>query len=476
VSPLIVCNVIEVVSVSTVLKKIRFPKIATTPTCETAYCDAELMAEFLVSKADEKLKDVKRQISNYKSDIRNTSCDQAQVRGGYCDFAGLNTRKETFTVFFQNDSLTPTLLKKIADKRSGLGNFKVDYIVGTNAGSAIGQIGNKILLNGTMTGCGMYRVSVGGAVGVVGSRLDPQLINILIDFLPLEEQENELELTEQCLPRVQNIMNFLPQDKSFKGEDDDGQTWLGFVQTKENRLKDLSRQVAKGLFNNEERFVDNAQSSNYIEMGFGAPVDYIVKVEVGKDSTEGPRKFHALVQETGFSAKTSGKEIDSIELQAGAPSGQPAENQQPIARNPGATAPTTTPTTDPPVAPPTNITPPAPVPKPTPTTINSDEKLKGQIEREAAKAIAGLKKNAIDGCISENEEFFLLKSAVEISGIEIELSACTDQISGKEGVLTLIPGSKSCCSLNVSSPLSEKVIPNFISTDIPRISNHIFKI
>ncbi|MEK6941818.1 MAG: hypothetical protein AABW85_03105, partial [archaeon] len=466
-------------------KAVRFPKIATTPDCENAYCDAELMAEFLVSKAGDKLKEVQRQVANYKSDISNTNClDQARL--GYCSFENLNTRIETYRVFFQNDSLTPDFFKKIADtKGAGLGKFKVDYIVGKDAGGQIGQIGNKILLNGIMSGCGLYTVQIGGAVKVIGGRLDPDLTNILIDFFPIAEQDDESQLTEQCLPRVQNLMNFLPQDHSQKI--DSGQTWFGLVQTRENSLKGIAKEVAKGMFNAEERFVDNAEGSNYIDLSFGAPQDYLVKIEMEQGTESGPRKISAQIQETGIKTdSTTAKTIEEknspiIELQqspAGTPTPPPANPATQPATPPANPA---TPAQNPPTlpAPPSQVALPTgdqqPIQRtPGAPTQPAGNALKTQVEREAALAITGLKKNAIDGCISENDDYLLLKSAVQLTGFEIEMSACTDQLSGKEGVVSLIPGQQNCCTLKASSPLSEKVVPSFIATDIPGIEQTKF--
>ncbi len=395
-------------------KKVKFPKIAVNDNCETAYCDAEQLSVFLVKKGAEKLNAARREINNYKSDIVNTNCGEEGQRSGECSFDNLNVKQETFTVFLSNDSLTPELLKKSAEKNAKeIAGFNYDYLipVGPNSTPQIGQIGKKILLSNSVAGCGKYRVRIDGKVKLIGTKIDGDLVNIYInlspegsDFAPGEEEEIS-ELTEQCLPKIQNFANFLPSDKGFESVESASGAWPAVIEPQKPELADTAKEIAKKMFGTENRGVRSTANTSRLVLDFGSPENYLVKVEMQKTQEDGPRKITALVQQV--------------------------QSENAATRT--------------------------------------------EVLNEAGQAIAALKNNSVDGCISANEDFFLLKSAATVRGLELELGACVDNSTQQKDKLSVMVGQETCCTLTVSSEIKEKVKVETLLVNRTGISEPLIK-
>lgn len=358
-------------------KPVRFPKIALTANCDNAYCDAEQLATYLVERIELKVKDAKRQVQHYNAEILNTNCDPTKTT--YCSFDRLGVKTEEFDVYFMNDNLSADLLQDVAEKKSSeLGAYKVDFVApGTAAGELLGGYGNRIFMNDLIQGCGRYRVMITGAVRVQGTMLLPDYIDVVVD-LQREDTEEGLaevrELTEQCQPKIQNVMNFLPVDKSYSpGISYD--SWLGVVTTDEEQFKELGEDFAKSLFDSEDRFVTTSYGTSELVMRLGTVEGYIVKIDIEATSEGNPATIYANIMEA------SGRE------------------QQEVAK-------------------------------------------------EAVKAIKELRENVIDGCISPNEDYFLIKSAKEVGKIEIEVP---------REKLSLIHSKPNCLDFNIAGDISEEV-------------------
>ncbi len=334
-------------------KLVRFPKIALTNNCDTAYCDAESLANFLVEKIEDKIRDAKRQVRNYNSEILNSNCDPNIT--AYCSFDRLGVKTASYDVYFMNDSLSPAMLRDVINKRSTeLKIFRVDFVsYQTEPGSLLGGYGNQIFMNHLVQGCGRYKMRIDGAVRVQGTKLLPDYINILVNFYPEGEEEIEgqppeaRQLTDQCLPKIQNVMNFLPLDKSYS-QANSMESWLGLVESEDRDLDKLGEEFAENLFESKQRFVSSIGGSNGLVLRKGTHEGYIIKLEMERIQGTQPMTIYADIMEA------------SGEKQA-------------------------------------------------------------EVTKEAAKAVKELRKNIIDGCISPNEDYFLIKSAKEIGKIEIEV-------------------------------------------------------
>ena len=149
-------------------------------------------------------------------------------------------------------------------------------------------------------------------------------MNVLVDLHSGEVAGETLarEITEQCLPKIQNIMNFLPEDKSFTT--DTAGTWLGMVDQGQEGYEEIGKEVAKGLFGSEQRFKEGgASGTNSLHLGKGTTGGHIVKLDIEKKDDSGPRTINAYIQDVGGTeqlqkqnAKEASQAINS--LKAGA--------------------------------------------------------------------------------------------------------------------------------------------------------------
>jgi len=112
-------------------KKVSFPKIAKQADCDKAYCDAEQLGQFLAKRIQEKLRDAQKQITaHYKNEVANTGCyaDNAALNEGYCLFENLGLRPDKFEVYFANDVLSVEALKDgFAKKAPELNAYNVKF-------------------------------------------------------------------------------------------------------------------------------------------------------------------------------------------------------------------------------------------------------------------------------------------------------------------------------------------------------------
>jgi len=361
-------------------KDVRFPIIAsgTNPQCDNAYCDAVQLSSYLTDKVEQKIKDAEKQIQNLSGTVANSSCDQGQMARGFCNFDNLGLSNETFVVYMSHDNLTPELLHKEFATRSGsIKNYTSDYTQRDFAGELLGGYSKQVFLNDNLRGCGKYHVTLNGAARIQGNRIMPDLMNIVIDVTPNEDDNAPVrQITEQCMPRIQNIGNFLPQDEGIDVQLV-ARPWLGMVQAEDASLEEVSKDVAKKLFGSEDRASKSIGSTNTLKLSYDTQPGYLVKVEMDKVASSNPVTINAYIREA----------------------------------------------------------------------IGTEETLQSEIAKEAADAIAGLKNNAIDGCISEDESYFQLKSKKDLGSIELKV----------DGEIPVLYKSVQCAELEISSKVKERV-------------------
>ncbi len=292
-------------------KEVRFPVIAsgTSALCDNAYCDAVQMSNFLADRLDEKIRDAEKQIQNRSSEIQKSDCTQENLARGFCTFDGLGVKKETFFVYFSHDNLSPAILQKaLQGKNTNIRNYRVDYIQGGSGGEYLGGYSRQVFLNNSFRGCGRYTVSLNGSVSVQGSRLVPELMNIVVDITSDELGGTSRQVTEQCLPNIQNMSNFLPRDEGLT-RTQKLDTWMSVVEPKDKSLEELSVDVAKTLFGNEQRVVEGSIGTNALSFDLGSSSGYVVRVEMVKAASESPVSINALVRQSIGADEKLQKEI-----------------------------------------------------------------------------------------------------------------------------------------------------------------------
>lgn len=278
-------------------REVSFPVIATGANCDRAYCDAQQMAQYLAGIIEGKIRDVKRQVASYGADAGKAQCGNNAYEG-YCTFESLGIGSADMELFFQNDTMSDSMLESEMEKKGAeLKGYSVEYTnPGASAGKNIGAYGKRVWITDSFTGCGRYVVNVTGAVRVQGTRLMPDYISVVVE-LHAEKEGSAREITEQCTPKIQNMMNFLPVDKGYDTRNSQ-YSWLGTVVTNEEEemYQGLGEEVAKGLFGDKKRFVESS-STNRLEIKKGVEEGYVVKVSMDRVGDAQPMAVYANIKE-----------------------------------------------------------------------------------------------------------------------------------------------------------------------------------
>lgn len=346
---------------------LKIPKIATaTSRCDAAYCDAEMLSEFLSDKIESYAENAKRVMTTYRNEVAATGCaaKREALQQGFCSFESLGIRPERFDVYFQHDNFTIELFRDILQKKSRqLAGYHVMISGAESFGSYLGGgLAKRILFTDAFSGCGRYRVKISGAVQTVGPQMVPDQLDILVD-LSREKGVPARELTEQCTAEIQNFLNFMPIDKSYSIADKKF-TWLGVVRVPnkddEDALKSLGKDFAKELFNKEDRYIgrNTTERSNVLEVKFHDEPTYTIKLSMPKTEQNEPYVITAAVKKF-----LAGKGTQQTDAQR-------------------------------------------------------------EIVREAAETIAKFRQNRVDGCITADKRELRIKAKAELG--KLELQGCKD--------------------------------------------------
>ncbi len=291
-------------------KKVRFPIIAsgTNPLCDTAYCDAVQLSNFLANRIEDKVRDAEKQMQNRSATIQKTDCSQADLARGFCTFDGLGVKNETFFVYFSQDNLSPAIVNRsLEGKNSSVKNFRAQFFEGTSGGLYIGGYGKQVFLNNNIRGCGRYAITLNGTVAVQGSGLVPDLMNIVVD-VQHDTIDPARQITEQCTARVENLGNFLPRDEGLAANSR-LDTWMGIVQAKDRALEDLAGEVAKGLFGSDSRSSAIISGTNTLTLDLGNTEGNIVRIDMDRVQSDNPVNIRATIRGSIGSDEQLQKEI-----------------------------------------------------------------------------------------------------------------------------------------------------------------------
>ncbi len=328
---------------------VKFPVIAKGNDCTTGYCDAEQFSEFLLEKLDNKVSDVQRKIRAGSGNTASfAGCDPTQP---FCSFSSMGVISAPVYSYFQNDLLSKDVIKHVQDQgryksvQKMQPEFRQVDIEKLNASFTI----NQLMISEVIRGCGRYELSFDGAVQNVGGKLLENNIVLQVNVIGKSH-------TDECNPtKIQNIMNFLPQDEGLTTLDRKG-TWLGLIQyeSRNEGFKELASDLSNTLFGTETgRTTTGATGTNRLNLELGElEGNSIVKIETDQRSEETPQPRNSKVILTDLYAQSS-------------------------------------------------------------------EAYRNEIGKEAGKALAALKQSQIKGCIAQDESYLLLESAEDVGNTKI---------------------------------------------------------
>ena len=236
---------------------VKFPKLASGNDCSNGYCDAEQLANFLAEK-------IARKVSETESAIiaKNKSPEgYCTLNPRACSFSDLGVKPETFTIYFQHDQLSTELLRSVIenDKFAGIKGYQVNFFDASPTSNILEVVAGKgfarQILMPRLQGCGKFKVRIDGAVDVIASEIQSGRETVAVFLLDRQE-------TAECTAEIQNFQNFLPADITLDYSSSLG-TWLGTTDSAQG-LEDSAKQIAKGLFGKETRFVKGSTSNKIL--------------------------------------------------------------------------------------------------------------------------------------------------------------------------------------------------------------------
>lgn len=229
-------------------RKVKFPKIAKSgEDCSEGYCDAEQLAVFLAKKIDDK-------VEEFETKINQKNKDAAVCTSGLCLFSDFGVSNESFTVYLQNDNLSPDLLRHIIDndKYGKIKGFRTDYSGSDLSSDVITAAANRgygrAIYIPHFSGCGKYRVRIDGATERTGNTVELGRETIAVSFVEARNQTAECNAN-----KVENFLNFLPVDSGIS-TGISRSAWLGVVSSNDSELNEVGKKIAARLFGKEERF------------------------------------------------------------------------------------------------------------------------------------------------------------------------------------------------------------------------------
>lgn len=244
---------------------VKLPQLASASVCNNAYCDSVQLSEYLARELENKVKEVQSKVSLKKSDASNfPGCDAGK---GYCKFSSVGVKTEPFTVYLQNDRLSPEVMRNALNPSTStsaptrLSTYDVSYLGAPfeNQDDAFVQrlgtgYGNKIFIPDTIQGCGAYVVSIDGAVEIAGGQLITDQLNLLVRL----EQQFPTMNAECQAENIENAYNFLPQDKGLTPLNH-LYTLPGTITPGGAGLEAEGKALSRELFGTEERYTLDKQ-------------------------------------------------------------------------------------------------------------------------------------------------------------------------------------------------------------------------
>jgi len=233
------------------------------------YCDAYGVADLILKKINTLSGDILNVASHAQNQVNKTGCSLQKATQGFCPISdvGGSVKPVEFTVYMQNDTVSPELLREVLKKTDY--KFK-NYLVEVNQFEELPQIGygvyeagNKIHLTSGLHGCGRYKIEIDGFVATTYETIYPERAYFYVNLV-------EAETTEQCSKNIINYLNFLPWDTELTKGKSKG-TWLTVFSGDENVANGVIKGISK-FKNDTDRYIKNSSlgsKNNHLNISVG---------------------------------------------------------------------------------------------------------------------------------------------------------------------------------------------------------------
>jgi hypothetical protein len=262
---------------------IDVPKLSSTD-CSNGYCDAMQATEYIAKKLDTAIRKAESYAYSKQSQSETFGCETQ----GYCTFAQVGMKQESFELYLQNDvvsigALREALGELTSNQTSGIrgglsgGDYRIEVSDVSSETiqflAASGYTIPTVFIDNDLQGCGYYKVRIDGAFPVAGNFLSFQTPVIIIRAMDLAEQGGLT--TPECVDDIVNLANFTPIDKGFTATDNKG-TWLTTINAETN-LKSIGEGLAERHFKDKTRVTTTPQG-NKIKISEGALTNALAEV------------------------------------------------------------------------------------------------------------------------------------------------------------------------------------------------------
>ncbi len=278
------------------LRELSFPVLSSD--CSQGYCDARQLATYIIKKADSLIKVANDKATRAGHQAVNLGCGAAERV--HCTFDEMGIGAEIFPVFVQLDFMDyETLLHELKEQsKTELKNY--DVIPQAADLRDIGAVGfnfGNVYLGKEFKGCGKYVVEILGAVRVMNREIVTSEGRNFVIAVNIEQDRAD---TEECLHKVQNVVNFLPVDEGYTILAS-YHAWPGAVEGGEEEFGDLPVELAKELFKKAEgrHSAAVAASNSKLKLVKGDASQGLLKLKIGTTGKpDEPKTVFAHVPDT----------------------------------------------------------------------------------------------------------------------------------------------------------------------------------
>ncbi|MCX6803536.1 MAG: hypothetical protein NTY48_03115, partial [Candidatus Diapherotrites archaeon] len=242
-------------------EQITAPKIVSGPSCNQGYCDAKDAAKYLASA-------IRAQISKAQAKGYGTQASE-DVMGcmstGACTFDELGIPVEPIDLYLQNDKITTEILERELNGKeyeganttpfretpmsTGFTVLSESIDIAFLKPIAMTGYDRKVYLDRELEGCGYYRVRISGAFKATTQGLETMTPVIAVKVMPINGLPKLI--TKECLPSMNNVLNFNPLDLGLDEGTDYG-TWLTTVTT-DPSFELIAKEIAQKRYKSDKR-------------------------------------------------------------------------------------------------------------------------------------------------------------------------------------------------------------------------------
>jgi len=308
-------------------RSFQFPILSSD--CANGYCDAKQLAAYIIKKADNLIGTVKDKATRARNQSANFAACSDPGRN-YCSFDDMGVIAETFPAFLMVDNMSAEVLDRELDETSKTELKTYAVKQGEKAIDDIGSIGfdfGQIYLGGNFLGCGLYYVTILGAVQasngeiMAGDSGRSYVLTVNISrekaapaaaggqpsgaaggsnagagtapgagAAPETAASDGRINTDQCLHKVENAANFLPLDEGYDAASyENYRAWPGIVSASGEFTK-IGELFAKEWFKKSEGRVSGTigTSTNRLVIAKGDVKNGLLKIKVKNGENSEP--------------------------------------------------------------------------------------------------------------------------------------------------------------------------------------------